>query len=35
MDFDVNQYIDLFFQDTEEQLEIISDSLLEVGNPPE
>ena len=34
MDFDPNQYIDLFFQDTEEQLEIISDSLLELESHP-
>jgi two-component system, chemotaxis family, sensor kinase CheA len=35
MDFDANQYIDLFFQDTEEHLEILNDALLELENNPE
>ncbi len=34
MEFDANQYIDLFFQDTEEHLEILSDALLELENNP-
>ena len=34
MDFDAKQYIDLFFQDTEEHLEVLSDALLELENNP-
>jgi len=34
MEFDAKQYIDLFFQDTEEHLEILNNALLELENNP-
>lgn len=34
MEFDAKQYIDLFFQDTEDHLEILNDALLELEKNP-